>query len=200
MTNPDPKPGRWILPVLVAALVGLTYAFVTNVPQSPATVSTTIGAGGSTATSSTTTSAAVEEGDTTTTTLDPEVAEFVDASNNLSTLAGELADKASSINASWDSETTDYGDTRDALRDLASETRQFATAAGITDRPSDVEDAWTEVTDAADRMATAADDMLDGLVNSPGPEKRQASLTTYGEAASELQDAIVTAQETADGG
>ncbi len=49
-------------------------------------------------------------------------------------------------------------------------------------------------------MAQAADDMLDGLVNSPGPEKRQASLITYQDAADDLARAIIAAQSAATGG
>ena len=191
MDNPDPKPGRWILPVLFAALVGLTYPFVSNVPQSPATTSTTLATG----VPGTSTTTGVPDG--TTTTLDPEVQTFVGVSDELRTTAGELSDSASSINASWESEDTGYGATRDALRDLASETRQFATAAGITTVPSSAEDTWVEVTAAAGRMATAADDMLDGLVNSPGPEKRRTSLTAYEAATVELQAAVDAAQAAA---
>ena len=198
MANPDPKPGRWILPVLIAALVGLTYAFVTNVPRSPATTSTTLGSNTPATPAPTTTSAA--PGDTTTTTLDPEVAAFIEVSDGLSTSAGELSNEAGAINASWEAEETEYGPTRDALRDLASRTRQFATAAGIATLPTTAEDVWTDVTAAADLMATAADDMLDGLVNSPGPEKRQDSLVTYQGAADDLAAAIDDAQTAATGG
>ncbi len=190
--NPDPKPGRWILPVLVAALAGLTYAFVTNVPQSPATTSTTIAASnGSSGTTTTTTEA--PDG-TTTTTLDPEVATFVEVSDGLADTAGALSDEAATINADWEAGDVEYGPTRDALRDLASRTRQFATAASITTVPADAEESWEVVVSAADLMATAADDMLDGLVNDPGPERRQASLIVYQDAATDLAAAIADAQ------
>jgi hypothetical protein len=197
VANPDPKPGRWILPVLIAALVGLTYAFVTNVPQSPATTSTTLGSATPATPAPTSTTSA--PGDTTTTTLDPEVEAFIEVSDGLATSASDLSDEAAAINASWEAEETEYGPTRDALRDLASRTRQFATAAGIATLPSTVEDLWTDVTAAADLMATAADDMLDGLVNSAGPEKRQASLVTYQEAVDDLTAAIDEAQAAASG-
>lgn len=196
MANPDPKPGRWILPVLVAALVGLTYAFVTNVPQSPATTSTTLASGAPGTTTTTTTGA---PGATTTTTLSPAVVSFLEVSDGLAATAGELSDEAGTINASWEASEVEYGPTRDALRDLASRTRQFATAAGIATLPTDAEEAWTDVTAAAALMATAADDMLDGLVNSPGPEKRQDSLVTYQQAATDLASAITDAQTAAGG-
>ena len=194
LDNPDPKPGRWILPVLVAALAGLTYAFVTNVPQSPATTSTTIAASnGSSGTTTTTTSEAPD--DTTTTTLDPEVATFIEVSDGLADTANTLSDEAASINAAWEADEVEYGPTRDALRDLASRTRQFATAATITTVPVDLEESWEVVVSAADLMATAADDMLDGLVNDPGPERRQASLIVYQDAATDLAAAIADAQD-----
>lgn len=191
--NPDPKPGRWILPVLIAALAGLTYAFVTNVPQSPATTSTTVAASNGTPGTTTTTTTESPDG-TTTTTLDPELATFIEVSDGLAETAGTLSDEAAQINASWEAGDVEYGPTRDALRDLASRTRQFATAASITTVPADVEESWEVVVSAADLMATAADDMLDGLVNDPGPERRQASLVVYQDAATDLAAAVADAQ------
>lgn len=182
--------------MLIAALVGVTYAFVTNVPQSPATTSTTLGATVSTTTTTTTST----PGDTTTTTLDPRVETFIADSDGLGDEAGTLSAEAASINAAFESDEAEYGPTRDALRDLASRTRQFATAVGIITLPTAAEDSWVEVTAAADLMAQAADDMLDGLVNSPGPEKRQASLITYQDAADDLARAIIAAQSAATGG
>lgn len=184
--------------MLIAALVGLTYAFVTNVPQSPATTSTTLGANTPATTITTTTTAA--PGASTTTTLDPEITTFLEVSDGLATSATDLSGEAGTINASWEAEEVEYGPTRDALRDLASRTRQFSTAAGIATVPADAEDLWLEVTAAAARMETAADDMLDGLVNSAGPEKRQDSLVLYQQAATELADAVTAAQEAATGG
>ncbi len=60
--------------------------------------------------------------------------------------------------------------------------------------PADAEESWEVVVSAADLMATAADDMLDGLVNDPGPERRQASLIVYQDAATDLAAAIADAQ------
>ena len=45
--NPDPKPGRWILPLIIVGMVGFTYLFtnsidtVPEVPDNEATASTT---------------------------------------------------------------------------------------------------------------------------------------------------------------
>lgn len=183
--------------MIIAALVGVTYAFVTNVPQSPATTSTTIGT--SDGATTTTTSEPGSPDDTTTTTLDPDTAEFVSVVAELAETGTALSDRAGAINAAWEDESATFSVTRDELRDLISETRQFATALDITTVPVDVEEAWVDVVAAAEEMASAADEMLDGLVNSPGPEQRQTALVDYGAAAESLQDALDAAVSAAGG-
>ena len=31
--NPDPKPGRWILPLVILGMIGFTYFFVRELPE-----------------------------------------------------------------------------------------------------------------------------------------------------------------------
>jgi hypothetical protein len=49
VSKQDPKHGRWILPLVIAGLVGLTYSFVNALPPAEVPLGTTI----PTATSST---------------------------------------------------------------------------------------------------------------------------------------------------
>lgn len=66
VSKQDPKHGRWILPLVVAALVLFTYTFVNNLP--PAETPTT-----TTAVASERTTTTEPPPETTTTTLAPEV-------------------------------------------------------------------------------------------------------------------------------
>jgi uncharacterized protein YukE len=66
MSNPDPKPGRWILPLIIIGMVGFTYFFVSSLPtpepegttSTSAAVTTTTGSGTSSSEPTTTTTLA----------------------------------------------------------------------------------------------------------------------------------------------
>ena len=57
--NPDPKPGRWILPLVILGMIAFTYFFVRSLPEASPnttlaagdTTPTTVGEGGPTTTS-----------------------------------------------------------------------------------------------------------------------------------------------------
>ena len=57
--NPDPKPGRWILPLVILGMIAFTYFFVRSLPEASPdttlapgdTTPTTVGGGGPTTTS-----------------------------------------------------------------------------------------------------------------------------------------------------
>jgi len=197
VSKEDPKHGRWILPLVVLALVLFTWTFVNNLPPAPTPTTTTAGAE-----DRTTTTDAPEE--TTTTTLAPEVVAFAATVDALSARADELRADAQTINDEYDAETTGYGATRDALSELRIATTEFNDEVGEIDVPVNATDEWSNVTTAAAAMQIAGDDMLDGLVNTSGPEKRLGALEEYNIAAATFTQAIDAAKaaaiETSDDG
>src|SRR5690606_4654998 len=88
--NPDPKPGRWILPLVVLAMIAFTYYFVRELPQAspdtttPRATTTTTGEG--TRTTSTTTAGP----------NDPPVQAYVDVVRSINT---DLAAHAAELTA-----------------------------------------------------------------------------------------------------
>src|SRR5690554_3625932 len=95
--NPDPKPGRWILPLVVLAMIAFTYYFVRELPAASPT-STTIGAG-----STTTTGAG--EGSTSTTAAgptDPAVQDYVDAVRAINDALAEQGSELTAANTGFD--------------------------------------------------------------------------------------------------
>src|SRR5687767_11703750 len=100
-TNYDPKPGRWMLPLVVLAMVAFTYLFVRELPSAASAnengVTTTTGTSDTTTTTDadgSTTTSEVEVDATTQAYLDS-LAGFQSTLSNLQT---ELA----SANAGWD--------------------------------------------------------------------------------------------------
>ena len=81
MSKEDPKHGRWILPLVIAGLVGLTYSFVNALPPAEVPLA-------STTTAVVTTTAPPE---TTTTTLPPEIEAFMALVDGYEATALEIA-------------------------------------------------------------------------------------------------------------
>jgi hypothetical protein len=193
VSKQDPKHGRWILPLVVAALVLFTWTFVNALPPAETGVTNTTVAAGTT----TTTTAAPPE--TTTTTLPPDVVEFIATADSLAATAAELRTTAETINSEYDGEVTGYGATRDALSQLRASTSEFNESVAAVDVPTAAAERWADVTTAAAAMSRAADDMLDGLVNTAGSEKRLGALEDYTIAAATFAQAIDSAKAAASG-
>ena len=166
MSKQDPKHGRWILPLVVLALVLFTYTFVNNLPPAETPTTTTVAAA-----DRTTTTEPPEE--TTTTTLAPEIIAFAATVDGLTAQADTLQADAQSINDEYP-DTTGYGATRDALSELRVRTEEFndqiAALEAEENVPAAAEEKWGDVMTAATALQIEADNMFDGLVNTSGSE------------------------------
>ena len=192
MSRTDPKPGRWILPLVVAGIIGFTYTFVNALPAAEvqsATTSTVPSSSTSTTSTSTTTS----------TTLPPEVVAFRQAIDGFSSEAAALVEQAQRLNEDWDARTITFNETRTGLGDLRGTTSDYVDTLSAADFPDDAAAQWSDVVEQAAEMNNAADTMLDGLVNSAGSERRLAALDDYKVAESSLQQALDAAGQAAGG-
>ena len=189
VSKEDPKHGRWILPLVVLALVAFTFTFVNALP--PATTSTTTTVAGGTTTTSTTTP---EE--TTTTTLPEEVIAFVATVDTLKASALEMRANANTINDEYP-DVTGYGATRDLLSALRGVSSDFVDEVAEVVVPGSATEKWGDVTTAAAEMRKAADDMFDGLVNTSGSETRLAALDDFNIAAATFDQLLDSAKELA---
>ncbi len=193
VSKEDPKHGRWILPLVVLALVLFTYTFVNNLPPAETPTTTTTAAA-----DRTTTTEPAES--TTTTALAPEIVAFIATVDSLSAEADGMRANAQTINDDYNSETTGYGATRDALSDLRVTTSEFndRVAAMLENEvPEPAQEEWSDVTTSAAAMQLEADNMFDGLVNSSGSERRLAALEDYNIAAATFVQALEDAKEAA---
>jgi hypothetical protein len=190
VSKEDPKHGRWILPLVVLALVAFTFTFVNNLPpaQTPPTTTTAAGSG--------TTTTVPEEETTTTTSLAPEVVTFVATADALAGQADQLSSDAQTINDDYDS-NNDYQAAREGLSGVRSDATDFNDSVGAVDVPTAAQDKWTDVMTAAAAMQAAAEDMFDGLTNTKGPEKRLASLEDFKTAATTFTQEIDAAKQAA---
>ena len=189
VSKEDPKHGRWILPLVVLALVAFTYTFVNNLPAAETKVTTTVAA-------ETTTTTTEPPEETTTTTLPPEIVAFVATADALAATGVDLRAQANTMNDEYP-DITGYGATRDLMSALRVDTAAFVEEVEAVVVVPAAEEKWGDVATSAAAMQKAADDMFDGLVNTSGPERRLAALEDYNIAAATFDQAIDAAQEAA---
>ena len=96
----DPRHGRWILPLIVVAMVVLTYTFVNSLEPAPDPTGTT--SAGSTSPDDTSTS----------TSLPPEIASFMVTLDIFENQANAFKDEVIQINTDWDGRAITFAEAR----------------------------------------------------------------------------------------
>ena len=118
--KPDPKPGRWILPLIIIAMVGFTYVFTSSITPTLPDVTVApadVASNDTTAPDSTEDDAVITED--TAPTVDPEVTTYI---AQLEGFVAELEAATTQLidaNAGWDARTIKYGETKTAFQEAA---------------------------------------------------------------------------------
>lgn len=181
--NPDPRPGRWLLPLVILGMVVFTYVFVQALPGADAE-----GQDLSSGATTTTTTEVTDESSTTTTTiavvLDPSVQNYLDLVASQETALTGFQTEMASINGQWDAEerTVTYPDTEAALTELAGRVRTWAQDIATVVAPLGLEGVHTVLSAAAAEAANAADAVVAGIQSSDTGEARRAALDSFDEA------------------
>jgi hypothetical protein len=183
--NPDPKYGRWILPLVIAGMVGATFAFVNSldpgtVPDSGTTLPVV---------ASTSTTAPVAS-TVTTTTLAPAVAAYLADLEALVVEAEGLLERARTINNDWDNRTATFGDTEDALRALATDTSGFEARVQAAATVPELEASHLALNEAAAAMSVAATGLVDGLLDPDSAQGRINAFTDYQNSTAAMRAAL----------
>ena len=191
MSREDPKPGRWILPLVVLGIVGFTYAFVNAIPPAPVTTTVPGATPGTTLAPDATST-------TTTTTLDPVISAFLTELDALDAQAADLLAEAQQINDDWDNEESTFTATEAAFEAYEGKVAEFAAAVAAATPPVSVS-SWTTATGSANAMATAATNMLEGFQDPDSAAGRRSGLADLQAAGAELADALATARTDVEG-
>lgn len=197
--NPDPRPGRWLLPLVVLGMVMFTYVFVNQLPgDGTPTESTSDDT--ATPTSSTTVPDSsqpddtTEPGDTTPTTTtpaSPEAAAYLEAMQAFNTQLTGLQADLSAANAAWEAGGEGaYTTAQAAFTEIRDETAAWRDQVVAVSVPEGLAETHQDLVAAAEAAATQAAAALDGLVNAPGPEARQQAVARFDEAVSAFGQAL----------
>lgn len=185
--NPDPRPGRWLLPLVVLGMMLFTFVFVTRLPGTEPVTSTTVPDGGATTTTlpgSTTVATTVP--------TDPALQTYRDA---LAALASELAALQAemiAVNDGWDADpkTIDAATAKARLTALRDQTATWAAAVGQLTVPVGLETNQAAIAEAANRAAAAAESALTGFTSAPGPEQRREAVVAFATAVTDFSAAV----------
>lgn len=189
--NPDPKPGRWILPLVILGMVAFTYFFVRSLPE--ASPDTTLLAG-------TTTTSAPGQGTTTTTapgTTDDTVTAYL---TELDSINGELQlleTEMVAVNDGFDSGEVSYTDAESRLVTLVADTQALADRVVALTPPEGLEINQEALESAINFCAGAASDALDGLRSSDTGELRRAAVEVYTSSAADFAIEVDNAKAAA---
>jgi len=200
--NPDPKPGRWILPLIIVGMVGFTYFFVQQLPGTQPEETTTTS-------SATTTTTGRGDGETTTTTapaIPAEVQAYVDkmAGSNAE-LAGIEADLLD-VNTQQDASprVIVYQDALALFRDVETRSSVFADGVEIAAPPAGYDTLATihaDLATAAGKIRTAGRDARAGF-EGPEAQPRRDAIAAFQAASVEFTtayDALVAAAAASSG-
>lgn len=181
--NQDPKPGRWILPLVVLGMIAFTYFFIRELPEgSP---DTTLAAG--------VTSTTAANGETTTTaangsgngTVVPEVQLYLTELDEVNASLQLLRTEMVTVNDGFDADPREieYRDAEARMTTVEGDTQALADRVAVMTVPVGFETSHQAITSAISTAAGAASDALDGLQSDDPGELRRAAVVAYIQAA-----------------
>jgi len=195
----DPKPGRWILPLVVLGMVAFTYFFVRALPSgseesgSDTTLSaadTTEGANGETATETTTPD---------TTAVDPAAQTYLDGVGAILTSMEELQREMAAVNGGFDADprTVEYSDAEDRLGALAEQADGLVAELDELEPTEPLTTNHETIRTAVTTAAAAAEETLQGLQSDDDGTQRRNAVTAFDTAVADLQTAVGNARSAA---
>lgn len=188
MLSHDPKHGRWILPLIIVAMVILTYTFVNGIepavsptgePENPDPPFPT------TPTSSTTT-------------LPSNIAAFLVTLDIFDNQLNSFANEVNDINARWDSREELFNATREAFEDLKVRLSQWENdVAQIDGVPPELAESHVDLVIEVSDLPPKMDDIVLGLEAPDDGTLRRAATAEFAVEVQEVADAIAMIREQA---
>jgi hypothetical protein len=189
--NPDPKAGRWILPLVILAMVAFTYFFVSALPE--ASPDTTLAAGPTTTTIPDT-SQTTNPGGTGGGLVDGVTQEYLDELDAINALLQVLDTEMIAVNEGFDADPREieYPDAESRLEVVATDARSLADQVAALTVPLGLEDEHLSVSSAIGLCASAAEEALAGLQSADEGDLRRAAsaafATSVGDFDTEIQN------------
>jgi hypothetical protein len=181
VSKEDPKPGRWVLPIVIVALIGFTYVFVNALPEADVAASTS--------TTSSTTSTTVPA-ETTTSTLPTEVLAFLQEVDRFDGLALDLQTELNDVNTAWEAREISGDEAAAGFASVRDGAQQLADQVAATTVPEDFQPAWPDAITDAQALVTGADAVITGFEAPDDGSERRAAVTAYDAATAAFEDQL----------
>lgn len=197
--NADPKPGRWILPLVVLGMVAFTYFFVRALPSGSdeGSPDTTLGA------SDTTISENGEATEDTTPTdtepANPEAQGYLEGVDSILGSMQELQQEMAAVNGGFDADPreVEYSDAVDRLTALAQQADGLVGQLDELEPPDSLSTNHETIRTAVTTAAAAASEAVEGLQSDDDGTQRRNAVTAFDTAVSDLQTAVGNARSAA---
>lgn len=194
--NPDPKPGRWILPLVILAMIAFTYFFIRELPEaSPDT--TLLSQPTTTASVPATTGTTVDGGGGSD--LDPATQAYLDGLDGVNAELQLLRTEVIAVNDGFDADPrqVEYRDAEARFDVVVSGTAALEAQVVEMTVPSGLE-INHEALQTQIRFATlAAGDALSGLRSTDPGDLRRAAVEAYARAADDFDTEVTNAHNAA---
>ena len=183
MSRQDPKPGRYILPVVVAALIGLTYVFVNALP--PVDITTT-------STTSTASSAAVDttQETSTTSTLPSEAVAFLAEVDRFEAIAADNLVQLNDVNAKWEADEIEFSEAKNGFVEVRDSAQNLTDQMAASTVPETYQPEWPAALAAAQELVTRATAVIAGLEAPDDGTLRQQAVQAFNDASIAFADQL----------
>ena len=183
--NPDPKHGRWVLPLIIVAMVVLTITFVNGLDPAMDEAGTT--------------TTLPPPSTTTTTTLPTDVAAFLVTLGVWETQANAFQGDVSGINTDWEASLITFDDARASFDEVqAAITLWEGEVADDSEVPAQLAEAHVELVLAVEALAPKVEDIILGLEAPDDGTLRRTAVIEFEDQIATIIDAIDTLREQAE--
>jgi len=196
--NLDPKPGRWVLPLVVLAMIAFTYFFVNELPEaSPDT--TLAGATTTTAPPGDTTPGDTTPGDTTPGANAEETRAYLDGVAAINDKLALGNTEIITVNTGFDADPKEiaYDDAEPRLDKVKTDTETLSDQLAALTAPAGLETNHETLKTTMAAAATAADQALTGLRSTDSGDARRQAVESYTAAATGFAAEVVKTREAA---
>jgi hypothetical protein len=183
VSRQDPKPGRYILPVVVAALIGLTYVFVNALP--PVDITTT-----STTTTSQSAAAETATETTTTSTLPSDAVAFLAEVDRFEAIAADNLVQLNEVNAKWEADEIEFSEVKNGFVEVRDSAQNLTDQMAASTVPETYQPEWPAALVAAQELVTRATAVIAGLEAPDDGTLRQEGVQAFNDASIAFADQL----------
>jgi len=194
--NLDPKPGRWVLPLVVLAMIAFTYFFVSELPE--ASPDTTLAGATTTTALPGDTTPGDSEGDAGGANAE-ETRAYLDAVAAINDKLALGNTEIITVNTGFDADPKEiaYDDAEPRLDKVKTDTETLSDQLAALTAPAGLETNHETLKTTMAAAATAADQALTGLRSTDSGDARRQAVESYTAAATGFAAEVVKIREAA---